>query len=768
MTDTTMPDRPPDRVCYCASDLLHSRDLAGALRAVAVAVPSSPRREGYEGRDVVVVVVCHGDGTSWYKATRKMRRTADRIRKALPSASNESIEGREVGAEVGGARWDGCLIGGARGAAAGGATEREGAVRRRLASEFACDGARIDDVGDDDDAGRVSMELYRGEEGDPQEERWCVAFVDLDAIVSGDAGRGDAATSQPMRHYGALQRTLALLGRRYEPGTNSIVHVKSEALHRAVASVGGGSKCAIGSDVRKRCEASETASDDERSHITGTTIRRLRDNKGASRCPLTIYPPRYVELPTTGGDDGNGDCDSKTRVVEICRFHNFDAARGCLRSRRGRCDLDRTRCYRCGEAGHRALDCAEDASGDRRSSVIFRITPGGDVVSAPYVDGDPTTAAEARRTACALPSLVVIGGRLRGRTLATCERLPLFRSFDARQRRQPQPQWIPLPNLNEHRGSHAACSPPGTGLAFALGGGTADGNSDAVEVLNFGDNDDNGDDDGGGRRWRAMAGRLSCPRHAFEAVCVSEQSREGGQIIRKCSTAYAVGGWMYGAASCASVERLRLPCHAGEGALPEEEFERRLLDDAEWEPCAPLLLPRRLHSVAANADGSSIYVFGGYVDDRRTTPSVERYDVERDEWHATEKLPYGENCPLVQAVAEKGGSFLIFPFSTERAEDEDAPTALRYSPGSDEPFSSVFLPSHGGDDSRRRLRLPIANWHSFSATASVSLNKAFLVGGTVGGKWTNRSFELDMSTYQWRELPPMTFPRRRLATLVLE
>jgi len=143
------------------------------------------------------------------------------------------------------------------------------------------------------------------------------------------------------------------------------------------------------------------------------------------------------------------------------------------------------------------------------------------------------------------------------------------------------------------------------------------------------------------------------------------------------------------------------------------------------------------------------------------------YDVGLDEWHAVDELPHSENCPLVQAVAERGG-FLIFPFSTERAEDKDAPKVLRYTPGSGEPFSLVLLSGHGEGNWRRQLRLPIANWHSFSATASTSLNKAFLVGGTIGGKWTNRSFELDLLTYEWTELPAMTFARRRLATLVLE
>jgi hypothetical protein len=187
----------------------------------------------------------------------------------------------------------------------------------------------------------------------------------------------------------------------------------------------------------------------------------------------------------------------------------------------------------------------------------------------------------------------------------------------------------------------------------------------------------------------------------------------------------------------------------------------------QWEICAPLVVPRRLHSVVASTDGSSIYVLGGYVDERRTTPSIERYDVLANTWTAVEELPFNEqNCELVQAVADKDGGILIFPFSTEKTEESEAPLVFRYTPGSDTPFLPITLPKHM--DKQQQLRLPTASWHSFSATRSASLNKAFLVGGTINGKWTNRSYELDLNSFEWTELPAMTFARRRLAVVVLE
>jgi len=193
-----------------------------------------------------------------------------------------------------------------------------------------------------------------------------------------------------------------------------------------------------------------------------------------------------------------------------------------------------------------------------------------------------------------------------------------------------------------------------------------------------------------------------------------------------------------------------------------------LYNHARWELCAPLLLPRRLHSVAASSDGLSIYVFGGYIDERRTTSSIERYDITTDSWSELDDLPFGQhNCPLVQAVAD-GNSFLVFPYSTEQSKEcnnDVLPMVLRYTPGANVPFFPIIVPNN---DYEQHLRLPIASWHSFSATKSTLLNKVYLVGGTIKGKWTNRSYELDLISLEWKEMPKMTFARRRLATIVLE
>jgi hypothetical protein len=382
-----------------------------------------------------------------------------------------------------------------------------------------------------------------------------------------------------------------------------------------------------------------------------------------------------------------------------------------------------------------------------------------------------------------------------------------------------QKQWSKLPNLREHRGSAAACSPIGSGLAFILGGGTADGNSDVVEMLDFSflgggrqrsrriqlrrvqddggnccdeTNDADVDADAGGNndqwRWQELEGRLSEPRHAFGAVaCISKitsrTTEEANTTMTETqqttisASLYAVGGWSHGTVSCGSVERLRFEYHlpssttdVGGGIVSSSAAS---LPESKWEECAPLLLPRRLHSVVASSDGCYIYVIGGYVDDRRTTSSIECYDVHADKWiEMEESLPYTERgCPLVQAVSDGEEGLLIFPFGcggggggSSNSKKDGRALVLKYTPmqASASSFSPISISTTSSENGHGHLRLPVAGWHSFSATASTTLGKAYLVGGTIDGKWTNRGYELDLQTYEWTELPPMAFARRRL------
>jgi len=444
----------------------------------------------------------------------------------------------------------------------------------------------------------------------------------------------------------------------------------------------------------------------EHKSSSDTPIRRLRDKKGASNCPLTLYPPRYVEKENKG-------------VIEICRFHNYDAERGCLRMKRSKlnsdvkeCEMDHDHCHRCG-GSHRAFECPDICLQDiNQSSVVFKRTNDGCITSVPFDKSKANNTAT--RGTTSLPALLVLGGRMRGRTLATCEMLPLSTSTSNDKNR-----WLSLPNLQEHRGSHAACS-TGCGLVFVMGGGTSDGNSDTVEVLDF--NSTSSETETKEWQWHTMTSKLSSPRHAFGAVSCINRNQTSNDMTSV--SLYAVGGWQYGSLSCESVERLTFEYSSGEGGASLDMDW--LYNQAQWELCAPLILPRRLHSVAASRDGSSIYVFGGFIDERRTTNSIERYDIDTDTWSAVDELLF-DNCPLVQAVAVDESSFFVFPYSTDQStECSEAPLVMRYTPGSDaELFSPISIPSGG------ELRLPITNWHSFTATISNTLNRLYLIGGTI-------------------------------------
>ncbi|KAL3807057.1 hypothetical protein ACHAXA_008003 [Cyclostephanos tholiformis] len=616
---------------------------------------------------------------------------------------------------------------------------------------------------------------FRSEEDDVSDDRGSpgeriinVVFFDFDA--------DDESSRASLMHLDSINNFLAS-SLVQKDAKGSIIHFRSVALYRVVTSL-----CSV-IPVRNGVRGIELVNcpppqKDGSETIVNAPIRRLRDRKAASNCPLSIFPARYIELtsPSSSHED-----ESVREIVEICRFHNYDAERGCLRSRKTRhdslikgCNLDHYHCHRCGEGGHRAIECTDATTHTQRNTtIVFRTNPDGSIVSFPFRYHHDPLPNSLRDSTPGPPALLVLGGRLRGRTLATCEMMPLLSHSSPRH-------WIQLPYLREHRGSHAACSPAGSNLAFVLGGGTADGNSDSVEVLDFTERSGGSSssvENGACQRdfgigdsewqWRTMNGRLSSPRHAFGAVsCTTVRGTDDGVDGITSVSIFAVGGWKYGAVSCESVERLSLRFPKGAKG-PNLEWAKY----ARWEMCAPLNIPRRLHSVVSSTDGSFIYVLGGYVDERRTTSSIERYDVHADTWTAVDELPFHDqnNYTLVQAVADVNGGILIFPFSTEKTEKGgEPPLVIRYTPGSDSPFLPIHIPRHNTDKHLQHLRLPIANWHSFSVARMTSSDKAFLVGGTINGKWTNRCYELDLISLEWTELPAMTCPRRRLAAIVLE
>ena len=726
---------------FLPSEILHSRDLSSAC---TFASPSS----GDEGHEIII---CHKDRTSFYKATRKAKRTAQRIWSACSNSASGDVS---TSSDACSCSCDGYFVGKTQ--PANSSDDASAATIKRLRTEFGTDSG-IDTILEDISVTITGFSSREDSGEQTDSTNFNVVFFDLDAVSP--VNMHDSSTQKIQFDF--MQKSLSMLQNK---GKNAVIHIRSESMYRIITSIGPGSSRITEIEQyflskQNESEEAEKATNDNRGKVDGTVIRRLCGKKAAN-CPLTIYPARYVELPYTS-TSSSGDGDQAQIIVEICRFHNYDADRGCLRSKRAQqnsevkdCDLDHGHCHRCG-GQHRAFECPDGNELDDLSSVVFRKDEGGNIIATPY-DGSGAIL-HPEQAKASMPALLVLAGRLRGRTLATCELLPLSTSSNGTYKQQ----WKALPNLHEHRGSHAACSPNGSGLAFVMGGGTADGNSDAVEILNFCENKS------GDWRWKMMAGKLSSPRHAFGAVSCATVKKSSEQTGMKSVSLYAVGGWQYGSLSCESMERLTFE-YPGIAHTPNQRLDVKWLhNEAQWEQCAPLLLSRRLHAVAKSTDDKSIFVFGGYIDERGTTNSIERYDIETDAWTSAGELPFGgHNCPLVQAIAYNDG-FLVFPFSTLSSDqaDDDAPLVLNYRPGSETLFSPLDFPD---SDMKHQLRLPLANWHSFAVTSSHSLNKLFLVGGTIKGKWTDRCWELDLDRLEFNELPPCPSARRRLATMVLE
>jgi hypothetical protein len=720
---------------FFPSEIIHSKDISYNINTDA----------SHDSNNNQQVSIFHKGDSSFYKSTRKIRRTAERLMSTVfcTSSSDDSCCAYCYWIEGG---------------------KQEVGIKKRLESEFIGECVRISfDLQDEEiDCSLQSLRdvhaLRFGSENKTSKDTSLkgsldIIFLDLDNLVHSISS--DIELSIQI-YWKIADNVTSSLYNQLEKSSNSnvVVHVKCEQLYRMLLDIDvTQNRAVIKSDIEAYLQQLSNEQEDSHSKV----IRRLRQRKGAADCPLSIYPVRYVVRDN--------------ELVEICRFYNHDDERGCLRSKRARentnardCPMDHTHCHKCGEVGHRAIecdtythhDCASGAAAITSSlePMVFVRNRDGGVQLESLSEYQPSSCESAHTpTTSLLPALVILGGRLRGRTLASCECLPLSTEAAATARNQ----WMHMSNLLEHRGSHAACSPPGTGLIFVMGGGGVDGNSDTVECLSVSNDGSTCARSLVEARWQILDGRLSSPRHAFGSVGCVDIDTDG---TVKTAKIFAVGGWKHGSVSCESVDKLAL----------EYPFN---IATAQWEHCAKLLKARRLHSVVPSADGSSIYVFGGYIDERFTTPSIEMYDIASNKWTECDELPYGDkrNCPLVQAIPDwtSDNSFLIFPFGSERDKSSNRAEILRYTPGSAVPFSPVPVSIRDGETQHNEsLRLPLNNWAAFSATSWKSQKKAYLVGGTINGKWTARSFELDLRTMKWIELSPMMCARRRSVVLVVE
>ena len=164
--------------------------------------------------------------------------------------------------------------------------------------------------------------------------------------------------------------------------------------------------------------------------------------------------------------------------------------------------------------------------------------------------------------------LFIGGGRLRGKTLASVEKLNL-KSME----------WTQCPPMQENRGSHSYCSVDRKLHSF--GGGGLKSNLSTCECYHYESN-----------QW-SYINPMPSSRHALSTV--------SNQL-----NIFAVGGWIDGSTCSSAVE-----CYN--------------LLEGSWNAHAPLLKARRLFGLASFDE--NLFVFGGQCDDPEWyTETAERYD----------------------------------------------------------------------------------------------------------------------------------------------
>lgn len=478
------------RQLFLASEIINSKDFASINFVDRTEGGKDDKESSYithHRPSITTIVTCYRDRPTFYKSSKKLIRAASRIYKA--------IVGRDVGNIC-----DGYWIGRQprQGAWQGDDEGHDKALHRRLESEL---GPCIHDAmkptfdlsntrnnssdGSVEEASSLAISVMKfGSQRcddrleNPSDRRVGVLFVDLDKVARDHLDCiFDNLSASARCSYNILNNILHWLSthQHFYQELCWIVHVKSEILHQYVSpssSGNGTDACAFlvtGEELLIKfaslpshisTKKSDVAIKDTSNTQNQNTIRRLRDNKEAAHCPLSLYPARYIEIDPTmnesSSEDNNENDRHRTKIREICRFHNYDSERGCLRSKKALekeglkgCDMDHEHCHNCGTFGHLAFECpvsVGSVGGGNLEPLVFLKSQDGTVSSTPFHRYQSIN----RKTDVALPALVVVGGRLRGRTLAACEMLALSSS----QTKSDENQWQATPNLLEHRGRY--------------------------------------------------------------------------------------------------------------------------------------------------------------------------------------------------------------------------------------------------------------------------------------------------------------------------
>jgi len=272
--------------------------------------------------------------------------------------------------------------------------------------------------------------------------------------------------------------------------------------------------------------------------------------------------------------------------------------------------------------------------------------------------------------------------------------------------------WVPCSAMLDNRGSHG-CAALGSHV-YAMGGGGFKSNLATCERCDIKTG-----------VWTQVAPMITFS-HALTVVSYADDI-------------YCLGGWI-------------------DGSVCSPNLERYNIASDTWVSLRSMSTPRRL--AGATECNGDLFVFGGNISDgdhRSTdvvtngwyTASAERYNVPENTWAHIQDMP----CRGPASAATIGSNIYVFIHGK---------AVYRLTPSADKSSSS----SSSSSSYVKLAELPEHQWFSFDVSSFG--RRIFLVGGSIDGAWSTKSWIFDTMTCSFTEMPSMLTPRRRCAAAVIE
>jgi hypothetical protein len=274
--------------------------------------------------------------------------------------------------------------------------------------------------------------------------------------------------------------------------------------------------------------------------------------------------------------------------------------------------------------------------------------------------------------------------------------------------------WTPCPAMLDNRGSHG-CAASGSHV-YALGGGGFKTNLASCERCDIKTG-----------VWTQVAPMITVS-HALTVVSCADNI-------------YCLGGWVDGSVCSSNLEKYNVTSNT-------------------WVSLQNMGTARRL--AGATECGGDLFAFGGNISDgnhlstdvvttnangeKWYTASAERYNTAENAWTRIRDMP----CRGPASAATVGAN--IYVFIHGKAVYRLTPTANKGGSETDAYVKLADLPEH--------------QWFSFDVSSFG--RRIFLVGGSIDGAWSTKSYIFDTMTCSFSEMPEMLVPRRRCAAAVIE